>query len=149
MEFIFSLEEIDAIAGKFWQEMPGQQVFALHGKMGAGKTTLVKALCAAKGVQDNTGSPTFSIINEYIFKDDNGKDQSLFHLDLYRLRNFQEAMDAGVEDTLYSGSICFVEWPDVVEELLPSETIHLYLEALPDQKRRLKAATNSVSLKNM
>jgi tRNA threonylcarbamoyladenosine biosynthesis protein TsaE len=137
MEWTFSADQLAATAQSFWQHYQGQRVFTLQGVMGAGKTTFVKALCAAKGVADTTASPTFSIINQY--KDGNGN--AIYHLDLYRLRDEEEAIAAGVEDTLYQeGAICFVEWPDIIEPLLPPDTVHLQLTVLPDQKRLLRAS---------
>jgi tRNA threonylcarbamoyladenosine biosynthesis protein TsaE len=140
MEMIFSFEELGQTAARFWEQFPEQRVFVLHGQMGAGKTTFVNALCAARGVEDATASPTFSIINEYQYHDAAGRARSIFHLDLYRLKSTQEAVEAGVEDTLYQpDAISFVEWPEIVEDLLPEGTVHLHLEVLPDQKRRLTA----------
>ena len=134
MEWTFSAEQLPEIAAAFWQSYGEHQVFTLEGVMGAGKTTLVKALCAARGVEDTTASPTFSIINQYRSRDG----QVIYHLDLYRLRDEEEAIGAGVEETIYQpGAICFIEWPDVIEPLLPPETIRLQLTVLPDQKRLL------------
>jgi tRNA threonylcarbamoyladenosine biosynthesis protein TsaE len=136
MEWTFSADQLPEIAARFWSTYGEQQVFTLEGKMGAGKTTLVKALCAARGVEDATASPTFSIINQYRSRDG----QAIYHLDLYRLRDEEEAIGAGVEDTIYQpGAICFIEWPDVIESLLPAETVRLQLTVLPDQKRQLSA----------
>lgn len=138
MEWIFSEEELDATAESFWQHYGAQHVFTLEGPMGAGKTTFVKALCAAKGVEDATASPTFSIINEYAYRQ-YGALYSIYHLDLYRLRNEDEAIAAGVEDVLYKeDAICFVEWPDIIAHLLPPGTIRLQLSVLPDKKRLLR-----------
>jgi tRNA threonylcarbamoyladenosine biosynthesis protein TsaE len=138
MEWIFSEEELPVVAGSFWQYYPEQHVFTLEGAMGAGKTTFVKALCAAKGVADATASPTFSIINQYI----TAGQQSIYHLDLYRLRDEEEAIAAGVEDTIYQpGAICFIEWPDIITSLLPPGTVQLQLTVLPDQKRLLRAGS--------
>ncbi|SFE32129.1 tRNA threonylcarbamoyladenosine biosynthesis protein TsaE [Chitinophaga sp. CF118] len=135
MEWIFSEEQLPATVQLFWQYYKEQHVFTLEGPMGAGKTTLVKALCAARGVEDATASPTFSIINQYL----SGDGQPIYHLDLYRLRDEEEAIAAGVEDTIYQpGAICFIEWPDIIAPLLPSDTIRLQLSVLPDQKRLLR-----------
>ncbi|MFB6457496.1 tRNA (adenosine(37)-N6)-threonylcarbamoyltransferase complex ATPase subunit type 1 TsaE [Chitinophaga sp. Hz27] len=140
MRWTFSQEELPAIARDFWKQYGNRRVFTLEGPMGAGKTTLVKALCAAAGVEDTTASPTFSIINEYNYKDDAGKTRRIYHLDLYRLRDEDEAITAGVEDTIYQDAISFIEWPDVITALLPDDTIHLQLSVLPDQKRELREA---------
>lgn len=141
MKRTFSHAELAQVAESFWETFPHQQVFALNGEMGAGKTTFVKALCAAKGVEDTTGSPTFSIINEYHFKEGQ-KERIIYHLDLYRLKSLEEAVEAGVEDCLYHpDAICFVEWPEMVEPLLPKETVHLFLSVTPDHKRKLVAGS--------
>jgi tRNA threonylcarbamoyladenosine biosynthesis protein TsaE len=140
MEWIFSEEQLASTAESFWQYYKGQHVFTLEGPMGAGKTTFVKALCAAKGVEDATASPTFSIINEYAYREKNGQLSSIYHLDLYRLRDEEEAIAAGVEDTIYhENAISFVEWPEVISHLLPPDTIRLRLFVLPDKKRLLQA----------
>jgi tRNA threonylcarbamoyladenosine biosynthesis protein TsaE len=136
MEWIFSEEELPATAESFWQHYGEQHVFTLEGPMGAGKTTFVKALCAAKGVEDATASPTFSIINQYI----SGDLRPIYHLDLYRLRDEEEAIAAGVEETIYQpGATSFIEWPDIIVSLLPEDTVRLQLSVLPDQKRLLRA----------
>ncbi|HJT72964.1 MAG TPA: tRNA (adenosine(37)-N6)-threonylcarbamoyltransferase complex ATPase subunit type 1 TsaE [Chitinophaga sp.] len=139
MEWTFSENELEVTAKSFWQYYNAQHIFTLEGPMGAGKTTFVKALCAAKGVEDATASPTFSIINEYAYRQ-NGALHSIYHLDLYRLRDEDEAIAAGVEDTIYKeNAICFVEWPDIVAHLLPPDTVRLQLSVLPDKKRLLRA----------
>ncbi|MBW8686607.1 tRNA (adenosine(37)-N6)-threonylcarbamoyltransferase complex ATPase subunit type 1 TsaE [Chitinophaga rhizophila] len=139
MEWIFSQEELPATAESFWQHYKEQRIFTLEGPMGAGKTTFVKALCAARGVEDATASPTFSIINEYAFTED-GQQHSIYHLDLYRLKDEEEAIAAGVEDTLYRDhAISFIEWPDIISDLLPTDTVRLQLSVLPDKKRVLRA----------
>lgn len=141
MEWTFTLAELPAIAQSFWAHYGAQHVFTLEGAMGAGKTTFVKALCAARGVADTTASPTFSIINQYAYKTNDGATRNIYHLDLYRLRDEEEAIGAGVEDTLYQeGAISFVEWPDIISALLPPDTIRLQLTVLPDQRRQLRAS---------
>ncbi|HEY0273834.1 MAG TPA: tRNA (adenosine(37)-N6)-threonylcarbamoyltransferase complex ATPase subunit type 1 TsaE [Chitinophaga sp.] len=139
MERIFTQDALLETARAFWENFPAATVFAFDGQMGAGKTTFIKALCTVKAVEDVTSSPTFSIINEYHYTGPSGKDQRIYHLDLYRLRNEQEALDAGVEDCLYNGGVCFVEWPGIIASLLPADTVLVQLEALPDQKRLLRA----------
>jgi tRNA threonylcarbamoyladenosine biosynthesis protein TsaE len=134
MELRFQLQDIEAAAESFWQSFPLQTVFAFHGGMGAGKTTFIHALCAAKGVTDTVGSPTFSIINEYRYP--GGK---IFHLDLYRLKDEEEALRAGVEDVLYSGDICLVEWPDRAPGIFPPETVELRMEVIDRDTRKITA----------
>lgn len=138
------LDQLPETARQFWEHFADKRVFTLTGPMGAGKTTLVKALCAARGVHDATASPTFSIINEYAYGDDKGVAHSIFHLDLYRLRDEDDAISAGVEDTLYQDAVCFVEWPEIIAHLLPPDTVHLQLEVQPDQKRRLLEIASSL-----
>jgi tRNA threonylcarbamoyladenosine biosynthesis protein TsaE len=137
MNWQFSLDNINTVANSFWHELGSHTVVAFHGQMGAGKTTFIHALCDAKGVKDVVGSPTFSIINEYAF-DENGTERKIFHIDLYRLKDEQEAIQAGVEDCLYSDHICLVEWPDRAADLFPDDTIHVFIEAVDDKTRRLK-----------
>ncbi len=144
MQWTFTLDQLPETARQFWAYFTDKQVFTLDGPMGAGKTTLVKALCAAKGVAGATASPTFSIINEYVYQDAGGKTRQIFHLDLYRLKDEDDAISAGVEDTLYQNAISFVEWPQVVAHLLPPDTIHLQLEVQPDQKRILREIASSL-----
>lgn len=134
MDVIFSLETINEAADQFLQFIKNQKVFAFHGQMGAGKTTFIQAVCQAKGVRGTMGSPTFSIINEY--KTLQG--ETLFHIDLYRLQNEQEAINAGVEDCLHSGNACFVEWPERAPGIFPENTVHCYLQTLENNYRKLK-----------
>ncbi|WP_291910948.1 tRNA (adenosine(37)-N6)-threonylcarbamoyltransferase complex ATPase subunit type 1 TsaE [Chitinophaga sp. CB10] len=140
MQWTFSLDELPEIAKDFWRQYGDKKVFTLDGPMGAGKTTLVKALCAAAGVEDTTASPTFSIINEYNYRDAAGNTRRIYHLDLYRLRDEDEAITAGVEDTIYQDAVSFVEWPEVIASILPEDTVHLELRVLADQKRQLTEA---------
>jgi tRNA threonylcarbamoyladenosine biosynthesis protein TsaE len=139
MEWSFSLDNINDVAKDFWKAADGKTVFAFHGQMGAGKTTFIHALCDAKGVKDVVGSPTFSIINEYEY-DCEGTKKVLFHMDLYRLKDDEEALRAGVEDALFSGYICLVEWPEKAPGLFPDNTVHVYLEMIDSSFRCLKIA---------
>jgi tRNA threonylcarbamoyladenosine biosynthesis protein TsaE len=139
MEWDFSLDNINSVAKEFWKEINNRTVIAFHGPMGSGKTTFIHALCDAKAVKDVVGSPTFSIINEYEY-DCEGTKRILFHIDLYRLKDGKEAMKAGVEDVLYSGNICLVEWPEKAPGLFPANTVHVFIEWVDDKTRRLKIA---------
>ncbi len=132
MEAIFSLDEIEAIAKKILSENP-QKVIFFNGNMGVGKTTLIKALAKNLGVNDVTSSPTFSLVNEY--QADNN--ELLFHFDVYRLKNETEAMDMGIEEYLYSGNWCFIEWAEKIPNLIPNEHSIITIELLNDGKRKL------------
>lgn len=134
MEICFHLQEILSTAEMFWQRHLLQKVFAFHGGMGAGKTTFIHALCTIKGVTDTVGSPTFSIINEYKYP--GGK---IFHIDLYRLKDEEEALRAGVEDVLYSGELCLVEWPDRAPGIFPPDTVDVRIETLDPFTRKISA----------
>lgn len=144
MEWIFTADQLAETARGFWAYYPHGRVFTVDGPMGAGKTTFIKALCAARGVEDNTASPTFSIINQYQYHNGDGGEQTIYHLDLYRLRDEEEAISAGVEDVLYQQAICFIEWPEIIAPLLPPETIHLQLSVLPDQRRVLREISDAL-----
>lgn len=115
---IDSLENIADAAKKFLAEAGDRRVFAFHGGMGAGKTTFIKALCLELGVTEVVASPTFAIVNEYMAQ--NG--EPVYHFDLYRVKTMDEACDFGCEDYFYSGNYCFIEWPELVEPLLPDDT---------------------------
>lgn len=133
MEIYFDLKEIEKTAEKFLELTHSNKVFAFTGELGAGKTTFITALCKALGVAETVTSPTYSIIQEYKTNDN----AIIFHIDLYRLKNKEEAMDAGVEDCLKSKAICMVEWPERAPELFPEETIYTSLEILSETKRKL------------
>jgi tRNA threonylcarbamoyladenosine biosynthesis protein TsaE len=141
MERVFSLDNINDVAKECWKAIGDNKVIAFHGEMGAGKTTFIHALCDVKGVKDTVGSPTFSIINEYAY-DCEGTKRVLFHMDLYRLKDEEEARQAGVEDALYSGYPCLVEWPEKAPAIFPPGTIHVYIELAGDNTRKLKIANN-------
>lgn len=128
----YKLDEIRNVATKFWKATDDKKVIAFHGNMGAGKTTFIHALCEAKGVTDVVGSPTFSIINEYSYPGG-----MIFHIDLYRLKDEEEAMRAGVEDCLYSDHICFVEWPEKAPGIFPTDTLHAFIEVVNSDTRHL------------
>ncbi len=132
MEIIFSLAEIDAVAEKILAENP-KKILLFNGSMGVGKTTLIKSLAQKLGVTDATSSPTFSLVNEYQIS----TNQYIYHFDVYRLKNEMEALDMGIDEYLYSGNWCFIEWPENIPNLIPEEHSTITIELLPDGKRRL------------
>jgi tRNA threonylcarbamoyladenosine biosynthesis protein TsaE len=116
--------QINMAAKQFIDLMGENKVFAFQGSMGAGKTTLIKAICEELGVKESVTSPTFAIINEY--KDREG--DSIYHFDFYRINKLEEAFDFGYEDYFYSGNLCFIEWPEIVESLLPENCVKVTIE---------------------
>ena len=128
---IEKIEEIDAAARTFIDAMGDRRVFAFYGAMGAGKTTFIKALCKALGVEDIVTSPTFAIVNEYR----SAQGEPVYHFDFYRIRKLSEAFDMGCEEYFQSGNLCFIEWPEIVEEALPDDTVRVTLTELPDGTR--------------
>jgi tRNA threonylcarbamoyladenosine biosynthesis protein TsaE len=141
MEWIYKLSQIGQTATQLWKVAGKARVFAFHGAIGAGKTTFIHALCKVKQVKDIVGSPTFSIINEYVYTE-NGGEKKIFHIDLFRLKDEEEAMQAGVEDCLYSDHICLVEWPEKALALLPDNTVHIFIEPVDELTRQLKISNN-------
>jgi len=137
----FELSGIRKAAMAFWQSAGDQSVFAFHGAIGSGKTTFIHALCETKNVKDQVGSPTFSIVNEYLYLE-NGIEKKIFHIDLYRLKDESEAMLAGVEECLESGQICLVEWPERAPGLFPENTVHVYMKLIDDRSRSLQIGNN-------
>ena len=132
---INSLEEIGAVAEEFVRlAMQEDTVFAFNGQMGAGKTTFIKALCEALGVSETVTSPTFAIVNEYR-ADETG--ELIYHFDFYRIKKLEEAYDMGCEDYFYSGAVCFIEWPELVEDLLPGNTVWVDIRVNDDETRTL------------
>jgi tRNA threonylcarbamoyladenosine biosynthesis protein TsaE len=134
MEWILTLDNMAETANAFWQAHEDRRVFAFQGEMGSGKTTFIHALCDSKKVSSPVGSPTFSIINEYACPE--GR---IFHIDLYRLKDEEEAVRAGIEDCLYSGDICLVEWPSVAPALFPKGTVTVSLTILDPHSRKIHA----------
>lgn len=130
---IKSIEEIAVAAKEFVAAMGERKVFAFYGKMGAGKTTFIKAVCEELGVEDVINSPTFAIVNEYV----DGKGEPVYHFDFYRIKNLQEVMDLGYEDYVYSGHVCFMEWPELIENLLPDDAVKVTIEEEIDGGRVL------------
>ena len=124
---IKSLDEINEAAHQFLSLIGDARVIAFYAKMGAGKTTFTRALCEVLGVQEPVTSPTFAIVNEY--------EGPIYHFDFYRLKNLKEAYDLGFEDYLYSGAFCLIEWPELVEDLLPTETVRVHITVEDDGTR--------------
>lgn len=133
MERIYNLNEIGELGNWCAELSKNYKVIALHGSMGAGKTTLVNAWCRALGVKDAVSSPTFSIINQYQVPDG-----FVYHIDLYRLKDEEEALRAGVEDCVSSGRTCLIEWPEIAADLLPADTVHVWLSLVDEQTRRIR-----------
>ena len=131
---IHDIEHIRDAAREFVQAIGQHTVFAFYGKMGAGKTTFIKAVCEELGVTEVITSPTFAIVNEYQVSNDA---TVIYHFDFYRIKKLEEVYDMGYEDYFYSGSLCFIEWPELIEELLPEGTVRVTIEEL-DEGRRLK-----------
>ena len=132
---IKSLESLPQAAAEFVEAMGDYTVFAFNGEMGAGKTTFVKAVCEELGVDDVITSPTFAIVNEY---QSATTGDSIFHFDFYRIKKLDEVYDMGYEDYFYSGSLCFLEWPELIEELLPEDAVKVTIEETPDGSRLIK-----------
>lgn len=139
-ETIYLLPDVGAlpeVAQQFIQEvLPWGDVFAFYAPMGTGKTTFIKALCEELGVTDVINSPTFSIINEYRAEPSG---ELIYHFDCYRLEQLSDALSLGAEDYLQSGALCFIEWPEVIQDILPADTVHVTLEELEGGVRKLTA----------
>ncbi|MCQ2974550.1 MAG: tRNA (adenosine(37)-N6)-threonylcarbamoyltransferase complex ATPase subunit type 1 TsaE [Bacteroidales bacterium] len=133
---INKLEETKEIAKKVAEllttDYNNRKCLAFLGEMGAGKTTFIKELCKAMKVIDEISSPTFSIVNEYATE--NG--ENIYHFDLYRLKDIEEAMSAGAEEYIYSNNYCMIEWPEIIYPILPSDTIYIKIEEIEDKKRK-------------
>jgi len=128
-----SLDDLGQIANLILENFSQYRVFAFYGKMGVGKTTLIKYICKKLDVEDNVVSPSFSIINEY----KTISDESVFHFDFYRIKNLVEAFDIGYEDYFYSDSFCFIEWPEKIEELLPENFVYVHIEENENDNSRI------------
>lgn len=139
LQISYSLSDIKNVSDKLWQYAHQYQVWALHGDMGVGKTTLISALCDMLGVDDAVSSPTFSIINEYSFRQ-NDKEYSIYHMDWYRLEDEQEAVNAGVEDAiLQPNAYSIIEWPEKASGLLPEYYLKIEIELEEGGQRTLRA----------
>ena len=132
---INSLADSNEAAKQFIENMGDGKVFAFYGKMGAGKTTFIKAICEELGVDDVITSPTFAIVNEY---QSATTGDSIYHFDFYRIKKLEEVYDMGYEDYFYSGSLCFLEWPELIDDLLPEDATKVTIEATDDGGRVVK-----------
>ncbi|MBD5202100.1 MAG: tRNA (adenosine(37)-N6)-threonylcarbamoyltransferase complex ATPase subunit type 1 TsaE [Bacteroides sp.] len=129
-----STSDLPEAAQQFVSAMQGRTIFAFHGQMGAGKTTFINAVSAALGARpDDTASPTFAIINEY----PTPSGTPVYHFDLYRIDSPEQALDLGLDDYFYSGAPCLMEWPENIEEFLPDDTVHVYINVLDDDSRQI------------
>ena len=133
---IDSMDGIREAARQFIGNMGDASVFAFYGSMGAGKTTFIKAICEELGVEDVITSPTFAIVNEYRA---NETGELIYHFDFYRIKKIEEVYDMGYEDYFYSGALCFIEWPELIEELLPDDAVRVRIEEIEGGKRKVKS----------
>lgn len=129
---IESLNSINEAARTFIKNIGEARVFAFYGKMGAGKTTFIKALCHELGSDDNVTSPTFAIVNEYTVKQ---SERPIYHFDFYRIKKLDEVYDMGYEEYFDSGNLCLIEWPELIEELLPEDVKKVTITEQPDGSR--------------
>jgi tRNA threonylcarbamoyladenosine biosynthesis protein TsaE len=133
MQLTFNLTTIKPAAETLWQYAKQYKVWAFHGEMGTGKTTFIHALCEVLGVSSAIGSPTYAIINEYAAT----RAGTIYHMDWYRLNSEDEAIQAGVEDCMYSGNLCLVEWPEKAEGLLPPDALHIFIKSVDENTRQI------------
>ncbi len=134
--FYTDLNELPSVASKIitFIEAHHSSICLFNGQMGAGKTTLIKAICAELGVMDNVSSPTFAIVNEYL----TAKEQSIYHFDFYRLKNEKEALEIGVEEYFEAGNLCFLEWASQIPSFIPPNHINIDISVLPENQRLIK-----------
>jgi len=132
MEYL--LDDIDSAAKEFLGMIGDNKVFAFYGKMGAGKTTFIKAVCKQLGSSDVITSPTFAIVNEYT----SGDGSPIYHFDFYRIKKLEEVYDMGYEDYVYSGNLCFMEWPELIEEILPDDAVRVEISDIGANRRELR-----------
>lgn len=143
MEWVVTLADLDRFARQFWTSAGRFTLFAFHGEMGAGKTTVISALARALGVHSGVSSPTFSIINEYGYTE-NGESKTIYHIDLYRLKDREEIEGAGIEECISTKAICFVEWPEKAPYLFDEKALHIFIELVDFATRRIKIISPTI-----
>ena len=131
---INGIEDYPQAAREFVELLDKGRIFAFYGKMGSGKTTFIKSICEELGVEDTINSPTFAIVNEYEDREQN----TIYHFDFYRIKSLEEVYNMGYEEYLYGDAICFMEWPELIEELLPEETVKVFVEENENGSRSVK-----------
>ena len=131
---INGLEDYPQAAREFVKLLDQGRIYAVYGKMGSGKTTFIKCVCEELGVQDTINSPTFAIVNEY----EDAIGNTIYHFDFYRIKSIEEVYNMGYEEYLYGNAICFMEWPELIEELLPEETVKVFVEEVENGGRHIK-----------
>ena len=135
---IHSIDELEKVVEELLNFAGDRKILLFYGEIGAGKTTFIQRFCSYFNVAENVTSPTFSLANEYTFKDK--KDQSeqlIYHLDLYRLKNMDEAIDIGIEDYLFGNYYCLIEWPEIIEPLLPEDVVKIKIQLLDNSSRKI------------
>lgn len=132
---IDNIDSIGKAAKEFVAQMGEHTIFAFYGKMGSGKTTFIKAICEELGVEDVITSPTFAIVNEYHTAT---ADEVIYHFDFYRIKKTEEVYDMGYEEYFYSGDVCFIEWPELIEDLLPDDAVRVSIQEIEDGKREVE-----------
>lgn len=134
MEWIItSIDQLEESAKKVLRIAGERRVMAFSGEIGAGKTTLIQRICVALGVREKVTSPTFALANVYVA----AEQEEVFHLDLYRLKNEQEALDMGIEEYIHGDTYCFIEWPELIEDLLPADTLYISIELIENSHRKI------------
>lgn len=128
-----SPDGLQLVARSLLKRYPNKRIFAIYAPMGAGKTTFIRALCQRLGAKDNVSSPTFAIINEYLSK----SGQTIYHFDFYRIKKLEEAMDIGSEEYFYSGAYCFIEWPELIGEILPDDAVKVQIRVDDETGNRI------------
>jgi len=145
MEIIVKdLGELAGAAEKLLAYAGNRKIWCFYGELGAGKTTFIKEICAYLKVRESVTSPTYSLVNEYTYQSEGATSTHyLYHLDLYRLNRIEEALDIGIEEYLYNESYCFIEWAQIIEPILPTETLEIHIEIVEDTIRKIKCSSEN------